>query len=333
MLATPTRECGGCTSKASPQLVAGLLHGLKKARQHPATIVGLGDDASVLQLDADRALITTIDACPPMVDDPEAFGAIAAANAIGDVLAMGGEVLTSLALVSVPRDTEARVIDAMLAGAREVVETSGGALTGGHTVHGAGTLFGLSVTGLVHPDRVWRVQGARPGDRIVLSRPLGVGLALSHAHGVELAELISMLRVPVSAEASALRQQHADVHAVTDVTGYGLLGHLLDFAAPDIMLEIDADAIPFLPIGRSLALAGHRTTAHPTNQDWVESRIHVGSSVDEVMMALLVDPQTTGGLLAAISGDADIPKGFTEIGRVQARTGEDCDVLVSGGRQ
>lgn len=333
MLATPTRECGGCTSKASPHLVAGLLHGLKQARQHPATIVGLGDDASVIQLDADRALITTIDACPPMVDDPEAFGAIAAANAIGDVLAMGGEVLSALALVSVPRGTDVRVIDAMLAGAREVVEASGGVLNGGHTAHGGGTLFGLSVTGLVHPDRVWRVQGARPGDRIMLSRPLGVGLALSHAHGVELADLIRRLRVPVSAEASALRHQDADVHAVTDVTGYGLLGHLLDFAAPDIVLEIDADSIPVLPMGRSLALAGHRTTAHPTNQEWVQPRMHIDSSVDDVLMALLVDPQTTGGLLAAIGGDAVIPAGFTEIGRVHARTDEDSDVRVNGGRQ
>lgn len=335
MLATPTRECGGCAAKASPHLVAGVLQGLSEVWQHPATIVGLGDDASVVRLDAERALVTTIDACPPMVDDPEAFGAIAAANAIGDILAMGGEMLTALSIVSVPRDTDPRAIDSMLAGANSVVEASGGALTGGHTVHGSGTLFGLSVTGLVHPDRIWRVQGAQPGDRIVLSRPIGVGLALSHARGPDLAELIGILRVPVTAEARVLRDYGTQVHAVTDVTGYGLLGHLLDFCGDDIVIDLDAQAVPSLPISRALAQAGHRTTAHPANRSWVQSRISTDGCVDDMTMALLVDPQTTGGLLAAVSQDAGIPDGFTEIGRVHERsaTGRTGDVDSSSDRE
>jgi len=311
------RECGGCAAKASPETLAALLRGLVGAREADGSLVGLtdADDASVVQLDADRALITTVDACPPMVDDPEQFGAIAAANALGDVLAMGGRVLSALAILAIPRDAHPGSAAGILQGARTVVEDSGGALVGGHTVHSAGTLFGLSVTGLVHPDRIWRTRGARPGDLLVLSRPIGVGVTISHADSLSAdhADVVARIRQPVLAEAAALAALGDRVHAVTDVTGFGLLGHALDLIDDGVGLVIEEAGIPVLPVAHHLVRQGHRTSAHETNLQWVRAQIEAPHICEE-SWALLVDPQTTGGLLAAIA-PGPIPGGFVEIGR------------------
>lgn len=324
------RECGGCAAKVSPETLAALLHGLRGAREAPGTLVGRkdADDASVVRLDDERALITTVDACPPMVDDPVQFGSIAAANAVGDVLAMGGQVVSGLAILAIPRDADPRMAAGILHGAREVVEQCGGALVGGHTVHSPGTLFGLSVTGMVHPDRIWRAKGARPGDALVVSRPIGVGVTISHAdvRAPAYADVIDRVRQPVLEEADVLRRLGDRVHAVTDVTGFGLLGHVLDLVGGDTNVVLDTARIPVVPLARELVSQGYRTSAHAANQRWVEPQVE-SEHLDDGLWALLVDPQTTGGLLAAIA-PGPLPHGFVEIGRFGSRGSRQRPVSV-----
>lgn len=312
------RECGGCAAKASAEVVAALLHSLEGAQEAAGSLVGRADadDAAVVRLDDERALITTVDACPPMVDDPEMFGQIVAANAVGDVLAMGGSVVSALAILALPRDTDPEVGAGILRGARTVVEECGAAISGGHTVHAPGMLFGLSVTGVVHPDRIWRIRGAQPGDLLVLSRPIGVGISISHATGAELASVVDQIRRPALEEAASLATLGDTVHAVTDVTGFGLLGHALDLAGDDIRWDIELDRIPVLPIASRLAAGGHRTSAHGANRDWMSESVE--GNLTEEQWTLLVDPQTTGGLLAAIA-PGEVPPGFTVIGRCAPR--------------
>lgn len=324
------RECGGCAAKASADVVAELLQSLEGADEMVGSLVGRADadDAAVMRLDDDRALITTLDACPPMVDDPETYGAIVAANAIGDVLAMGGRVVSALAILAIPRGIEPAVGAAILRGARSVVEECHGALVGGHTVHAPGILFGLSVTGLVHPDRVWRTKGARVGDLLVLSRPIGVGLAVSHATGAHLDPVVAAIRRPASTEAARLRSLGSAVHAATDVTGFGLLGHALDLADDGIRIEIDSDRVPMLPVAVDLAAAGHRTSAHEANHAWIADR--VDAELSDQQWAMLIDPQTTGGLLAAIE-PGPIPPGFTVIGRCSSRDTHQTPLVVQPG--
>lgn len=318
------RECGGCAAKVSAETLAALLRGFDGAREAEGSLVGLrdADDASVVRLDDDHALITTVDACPPMVDDPEQFGAITAANAVGDVLAMGGRVLSALAILAIPREVNPAIAAGILHGARGVIEHCGGALVGGHSVHSAGTLFGLSVTGLVHPDRIWRSRGALPGDRLVLSRPIGVGVAISHAGvgTVEHDDVVARVRRPALDDAAALHELGDRVHAVTDVTGFGLLGHALDLVADHTGLLLDARTIPVLPVAWNLIARGARTSAHEANLRWVTPRV-AAHGLDDALLALLVDPQTTGGLLAAI-GPGPLPRGFVEIGRFVSRRDE-----------
>ena len=324
------RECGGCAAKASPEVLAALLQSLEGADEMADSLVGRADadDDAVMRLDDDRALITTVDACPPMVDDPEAYGAVVAANAIGDVLAMGGRVVSALALLAIPRGTEAAVGAAILGGARGVVEECGGAVVGGHTVHAPGIMFGLSVTGLVHPERMWRTRGARPGDALVLSRPIGVGLMVSHAAGADLDAVIARIRRPALAEHTSLVQLGAAVHAATDVTGFGLIGHALDLADDGVQVEIDIARVPILRAAANLAAAGHRTSAHQANHDWVVTRVE--ADVSDEQWAMLVDPQTTGGLLAAVDADR-IPPGFTVIGRCVERGVNEAPLVVRAG--
>lgn len=335
MLAPAARECGGCAAKASPEVVAALLRSLRGRGESADVLVGLADadDAAVIALDDERALITTIDACPPMVEDPQEFGAIAAANAVGDVLAMGGRVVSALALLAFPRDGDPRIGAAMLRGAREVVEQCGGSLVGGHTVHAPGTLFGLSVTGLVHPDRIWRTRGAQPGDLLVLSRPIGVGIAVSHAGGSGRDEIVHRLRTPAVSEAATLAGLGDRVHAVTDVTGFGLLGHALDFTDEGIGIDMDVECVPMIPGAVELARAGHRTSAHEANTAWIVPKVDDRDCLDEASWAMLVDPQTTGGLLAAIDGSC-APTGFTAIGHVVRREPGEAAIRIvpSSGR-
>lgn len=318
MLAQPPRECGGCAAKASPQLVAALVEQFRSVDEPSDVLVGLAapDDAAVQMLDADRAIVTTLDVSPPLAVDPYVSGAIAAANAVNDVYAMGAQVLSALVIAAFPRDTNQRLITQMLAGAQDVMRQCGAALTGGHTVHSKGTLFGLSVTGIVHPEHVWRVGGAQPGDALVLSKPLGVGLTVTALDPTVLPEALALMQTPVRDAAAQLARMKEGPHAVTDVTGYGLLGHLLDMVTPEISMHVATDCIPVVHGAMGLAEAGWRTSAHASNLEWVQPRTSVEVSDDWI--AILVDPQTSGGLLAAVP-PGPIPEGFWHIGTVRSR--------------
>lgn len=323
------RECGGCAAKASPAVVAAMVEAVRGYPPPASLLVGLvhPDDASVQILDADRALITTIDVSPPLAADPYVSGAIAAANAVNDVYAMGGQVLSALVLAALPRDADVHCYSAMMSGAQDVLRQCGAQITGGHTVHSRGPLFGLSVTGLVHPDRVWRVRGAQPGDVLVLSKPLGVGLALTSRDPDALPLALTLMQRPVRQEAGALTAMIDGPRAVTDVTGYGLVGHLADMVSPGITMQIATDHIPLLPGAWTLAQAGWRTSAHAVNLQWVQSRAEF--RVNDDWTAILIDPQTSGGLLAAIP-PGPIPPGFHPIGRVCQRiAGDEVGIVVT----
>jgi len=258
----------------------------------------------VVRLDAERALVHTVDFFPPIVDDPHAYGAIAATNALSDVWAMGGEPLAAMNILCWPDGTlSTDVLTAILRGGAEVLKEADTLLVGGHSVADAELKYGLAVTGLVHPDRFWRNGGACDGDLLVLTKPLGTGIISTAGkrdqcppESLEAAE--AMMRTLNRAARDAAVERH--VHACTDITGFGLLGHALEMAAASGMaLEIRAAAVPLLPGVLALAEAGNIPGGLRKNRAHVEPKVEwVG--VDEALRAVLVDPQTSGGLLFSL---------------------------------
>lgn len=321
-------SCGGCAAKAQPSLVEALTAVV--LAQHaatpvdPALLVGLqpSDDAAVYRLDDDRALVATVDFFPAVVDDPADFGTVAAANAVSDVYAMGGEVQLALVVSGFPPSVADEVVQAVTRAAADVVVSCGGTVAGGHSIRCAEPVFGLAVLGLVHPDRVWRKSGARPGDVLVLSKPLGTGVLLSGGGARGAATATASMSVVNRAAAQALRSCDAEPHAVTDVTGYGLVGHAWEMAErSDVRVRLHAEAIPLLPGAREEALAGVRTSADRSNRSSVAGRLTVDDDVPPELLALLHDPQTSGGLLAAVP-PSHLPflreQGFQAVGSVHA---------------
>src|SRR5581483_4064222 len=243
---------GGCAAKYPAARLESLLAGLVPAEAENL-LVGLSpaDDAAVYRLDDERALVFTVDFFPPLVDDPHAFGTIAATNALNDVFAMGGTPLLALSVASFPEDLPAEAVAAILAGADEQVRAAGALLAGGHTIRDREPKYGLAVVGTVHPDGVWPKSSARPGDALVLTKPLGTGLVLhGHARGLAddaaLAEAVDWMTRLNAPWADVLRGFAPS--AVTDVTGFGLLGHAHEMAERSgVRLVLDADAWPALP--------------------------------------------------------------------------------------
>jgi selenide, water dikinase len=278
----------------------------------PRLLVGSGtfDDAGVLKLTDELALVQTVDFFPPVVDDPYDFGRIAAANALSDVYAMGAEPLSALAVCAFPQGTlPLDVLRATLAGGLDVLRQEGVVPLGGHTVKGPEFTYGLAVTGTVHPDKVLTNSEARVGDVLVLTKPIGTGvLATALKRGLlDVAGERALVAAMVTTNrlgAAACRS--VEVHALTDVTGYGLLGHALEMASGSgVGLEIAAESVPLLTGARDLARAGAIPGGLNANRSWVAGKVAFGG-VDEVTVQLLVDPQTSGGLLAAVApGDAE----------------------------
>jgi selenide,water dikinase len=306
-------QCGGCGAKAAPAVLAeAVANTAPTIAGSVDVLVGLDrpDDAAVHIVPAGRAVVTTADMFPPPVDDPAAFGAICAANAVSDVYAMGGCVHTALILAAFPRSADPLHVGAALRAARDVVEDCGGVIVGGHTVHAPTPLLGLSVTGSVDPNSIWRTTGAHPGDVLVLSKPLGTGMALASGEPEAISEAVAVMRTTNRSAADELRQ--VTVHAVTDVTGYGLLGHLLGMLGAAQGATLTLRAVPVLG-GVARGFFAH-SGAHSTNHAFVADRVE-GSWRSEY--DVLVDPQTSGGLLAAVPPEAvtALP-GFTAIGEV-----------------
>ncbi len=270
---------------------------------HPDLLVGsaTGDDAAVWRLDADRALVATADFITPVVDDARTWGRIAAANSVSDVYAMGGRPLFALNLVGWNVDElPTELLGEVLAGAAEVAAECGFVTVGGHTVDDPEPKFGLAVVGEVHPDRMLTNAGLRPGDALVLTKPLGVGIIATAikrdqaSPEVAAAAVASMTRSNAEAAAAAL---DAGATGATDITGFGLLGHLGRMAEESgVDATIDAGAVALLPGARALAEDGYVPGGSRRNLDWVAPHLDTGA-VDELTVLLLADAQTSGGLL------------------------------------
>ena len=272
-------------------------------------MVGLSepDDAAVYQLDADRALISTTDFFPPVVDDPYDFGAIAAANALSDVYAMGGRPLMAINLVAYPDDLDMGILAEILRGGAEKVKEAGAVIAGGHSITDAEPKYGLSVTGEIAISKIIRKSGARVGDRLIPSKPIGTGVittALKQglaADDVVASAVETMSRL--NRTAAELAQRHG-VHAMTDVTGFGLAGHGIEMAKLSrVDFNIDFSRIELLPGTEAFARQGVFPGGLERNQEYFAQWVTADSLLESYSVALLYDPQTSGGLLMAVAAD------------------------------
>ena len=298
---TEWTSCGGCAAKWGASLLAGMVKDMPMGFD-TSLLVGLApfDDAAVYQLTPELALVSTTDFFPPLVDDPSDFGAIAAANACSDVFAMGGRVVLAVNIAAFPEELPPEVIAAIFAAASETVAAAGGTIAGGHTIRNPEPIFGLAVQGVVDPARIFRKGGAQPGDVVVLSKPLGTGLVTAAGTDADKKAAIAGMRTLNRAAAESLQAHHQFIHAVTDVTGYGLAGHGWEIAERSgVTLRIATESLPLYPGALDVALSGHRTGGDPRNRSYVGE--HLSGSASEAHVALCMDPQTSGGLLAAVS--------------------------------
>jgi selenide,water dikinase len=320
---TEWTSCGGCAAKWGASLLSSLV-GEMPGSTDPSLLVGLApfDDAAVYRISDDLAMVSTTDFFPPLVDHPSDFGAIAAANACSDVFAMGGRVTIAVNIAAFPEHFPRPAIVAIFDAAAAVVAAAGGSVAGGHTIRNPEPIFGLAVQGLVHPDRIFRKEGARVGDVLMLSKPLGTAVALAGGTAEDKATTIAGMRRLNRAASEALQAIGGAVHAVTDVTGYGLFGHAWDMAErAGAVFDFDHAALPLYP-GAAAALArGVRTGGDPRNREHVERHVRVSGGLGDDIAAIGYDPQTSGGLLAAVESAAVsglIDAGFTPVGRVSS---------------
>jgi selenide,water dikinase len=265
------------------------------------------DDAGVYKLDGERALVQTVDFFTPIVDDPFAYGQIAAVNALSDVYAMGGRPLTALAIAAFPKDGERSVLRAIFEGGLSKLREAGVALLGGHTVQDAEIKFGYAVTGEVHPARVLANAGAEPGDVLILTKPIGTGIiatAIKFGRAPQAAvdaALASMVRLNGPSSEALTSLPAGAVHACTDVTGFGLIGHASEMAAASgRTLDIVAADVPLLPGARAL-VEGNVPGGGRTNAQHFGGGLRVAEGVPADLLQLLHDPQTSGGLLASVA--------------------------------
>ena len=302
---------GGCGCKIAPGVLSSIL---KQSPGFPVPsqlLVGIetSDDAAVYKLNDEQALIATTDFFMPIVDDPFDFGRIAATNAISDVYAMGGTPIMALALVGMPIDKlPIETIGKILAGGESICAEAGIPVAGGHTIDSVEPIYGLVVMGLVHPDRIKRNSHAKAGDKLILGKPLGVGI-LSAA--LKKGALDAQGYAAMIASTTQLNTPGKDlsavegVHAITDVTGFGLLGHAREMAlGANLSARINVSSVPYLPNVEKLAAEGFITGASGRNWAGYSKDIQLSDNVNDVVQALLCDPQTSGGLLVACSDDA-----------------------------
>ncbi|HEX2045818.1 MAG TPA: selenide, water dikinase SelD [Gaiellaceae bacterium] len=318
---------GGCAAKYSAVRLAELLAGFAPAASENL-LVGLApaDDAAVYKLDDERALILTTDFFPPMVDDPGTFGAIAAANALNDVFAMGGRPLLALSVAAFPENLAVETVRAILDAAAAKVAEAGAFLAGGHTIRDDEPKYGLAVAGTVHPRALWRKSGARSGDALFLTKPLGTGLVLAAsrsgilAAGEESAALALMAELNGRA-AELLRT--FEPNAVTDVTGFGLFGHAHEVAERSgVRIFLEAGRLPALRGALAAAEEGIRTGGDPRNRDFAGAALSLDGA-SEAIVALGYDPQTAGGLLVSLPAEkaAVLEARFAAEGLFLARIG------------
>jgi selenide, water dikinase len=304
---TDLTSCGGCAAKYPAARLEELLTGFAPPEARDL-LVGLApsDDAAVYRLDDERALVFTLDFFPAIVDDPSDYGAIAATNALNDVFAMGGTPLVALSIAAFPEEMPLETLSAILVGAGDQVREGGGVLAGGHTLRNEEPTYGLAVIGSVHPERIWRKTGAVPGDVLFLTKPLGTGLVIhGWNHGlVEAPALEAAVRwMRTLSRATAALLAPLEPNAVTDVSGFGLVGHAVEVAERSgVRLVLEADRLPALDGALEVAEQGERTGGDPRNREFADGRFTF-DRIPGTLAALAFDPQTAGGLLISIAPD------------------------------
>ena len=307
---TKLAKCAGCGAKVGAGVLAQLLEGIR-VHEDPNLLVGFdkSDDASVYKVSDDLALVQTVDFFPPIADDPYLFGQIAATNALGDVYAMGGEPKLCLNIMAIPESMPKEAVHQLLRGGYDKVYEAGALITGGHSILDEEPKYGLAVTGFVHPDRVLTNSGARPGDVLLLTKPLGIGV-LTTAAKADMASpaavaLAQQLMTTLNKSARDAMVQYR-VHACTDVTGFGLLGHACEMAqGSGVELELRVEDIDLIPEAVELARMGILPAGMYRNRAFAEGEVDAGVT-ELCKQDLLYDPQTAGGLLMAVDpADAD----------------------------
>ncbi|HEY1448148.1 MAG TPA: selenide, water dikinase SelD, partial [Caulobacteraceae bacterium] len=301
---------GGCGCKLSPKVLRDILADMPQGGTFADLLVGTetADDAAAWRLNADQALVATTDFFMPIVDDPRDFGRIAATNALSDVYAMGARPILALAIVGMPVNAlPAETIRAILAGGAEVCAAAGIPVAGGHSIDSAEPIYGLVALGLVHPDRLLRNSTAKAGDILILTKPLGVGVLSAAFRQERLSPEGYAALIAVTTQLNRLGADLpgiAGVHAVTDITGFGLAGHVLELCrAAGLTAEIDWDALPLLPEAEVLARSGVRTGASARNWESYGDEVELPPNFEAWRRDILTDPQTSGGLLIAVAPD------------------------------
>lgn len=302
---TKLASCAGCGAKVGAGTLCNLLTGFQ-THYDPNLLVGYdkSDDASVYRVSDELAIVQTTDFFPPIVDDPFMYGQIAATNALSDVYAMGGEPKLALNIMCIPEKMDKATVQEILRGGYAKAYEAGAIITGGHTIHGAEPIYGLAVTGFVKPENVWTNSGAQPGDVLLLTKPLGVGILTTAAKaGLVEQELLDKLYVQMS----TLNKYAHDVlvnysvHACTDVTGFALLGHSLEMAqGSGVTVHLKAQAVPYHEEAYEMADMGFIPAGAYRNRDFAEAGVRVVGEVARALQDIFYDPQTSGGLLCAV---------------------------------
>jgi selenide,water dikinase len=283
------------------------LHDLPKFN-HPDMLVGVetSDDAGVYRLRPDLAIVNTVDFFTPIVDDPYVFGQISAANSLSDVYAMGGDPKTCMNIVCFPRGKmDIEILGQILKGGADKVKESGAVVVGGHSIIDEEIKFGMAVTGVIHPDKIFRNVGVQEGDVLILTKPLGTGIittALKKGKASEESVNAAVRSMTtLNAAASQVARKHP-VHACSDITGFGILGHALEMASGSgVTLVIDSAKLPVLPSARRLAEKGYVTGGCKRNKEYLDEKITIDKSIREGLVQVALDPQTSGGLLIAVA--------------------------------
>lgn len=307
---TKLAKCAGCGAKVGAGVLAKLLSDIK-VHHDDNLLVGFdkSDDASVYKISDDLAIVQTVDFFPPIADDPYLFGQIAATNALSDVYAMGGEPKLCLNIMAIPENMPMEAVHALLRGGYDKVYEAGALITGGHSIHDDEPKYGLAVTGFVHPDKMLTNSNARPGDVLLLTKPIGIGVLSTAAKADMLSksgqELINRLMTTLNKAARDAMVKY-NVHACTDVTGFGLIGHTYEMASgSDTEVILDVDSIDLIPEALELARMGMLPAGMYRNRNFAQAHVDAGDT-ELAKQDMLYDPQTAGGLLIAVAPeDAD----------------------------
>jgi selenide,water dikinase len=303
----------------------------KLARQQdPNVLVGFdhADDAGVYLIAPDLALVQTVDFFTPVVDDPYTFGQIAATNALSDVYAMGGKPLTSLALVCFPDKADLAILERILAGGLSKMIEAGCTVIGGHSIRDEETKFGYSVTGVVHPKKILANSGARPRDALVFTKALGTGVISTaikkgKAEAAWIDAAVQSMTTLNKRAAEVITRGDFHVHAMTDVTGFGLIGHAREMVlASDVSIRISAGKVPLLEGALECVRAGYIPGGLKNNRDFAECLVEYDSGIPDELRALLFDPQTAGGLLISTADGQDLARALNDAGVKAAQVGE-----------